>query len=138
MKIRSRALYNFLLQRGALSASPEVIAQYKAEYRKLYKSNWKKRQRPRKEIRFELTERQFVALQLQARAHGLRHTTYVRSLVLGSIGEPNYTDGRILEILQMVSMAAISTSHNPHAERAHQLLLKAETLLLNYIRKEEP
>jgi len=140
MNIRSKALRNYLSATGVLNGTPEQIAYAKQAYRKQYKRNWKAQKRPRKELRVEVTLKQYAAIVQYANAHGMRSTPFARNAIMQAVtGSPiPYGYDRLLQILQLVSMATIATSHNPGAERAHQLLLQAENLLLTHIKQTTP
>ena len=134
MKIRSYALYHYLLQANVLGGSEEAILQAKKAYRAAYKKQWKQQARPQKEIRFTLTIKQFFDLKAKAQSMALRHTSYVKALALTSIDQPTILDPRLLEVLQLISMTTIATSHDKHTERVHTLLEQAETILLQYLK----
>ena len=133
MKIRSKPLYQFLLLANVLNGSNESIALAKKAYRKEYKKGWRRKARPQKEVRFNITIRQFQALKAKAWHLGLRHTTYVKSLALASIDQPCVFDDKPLEILQLVSMAIIALSNGANVAKANDLLEKAEISLLKYL-----
>jgi predicted DsbA family dithiol-disulfide isomerase len=137
MKIRSRPLYNYLLQAGVLNGTPEDIACAKQAYRKVYKKQWKQQKRPRKEIRMEVTLKQFAAIKAAAHANELKHTTYARTVVLAAVAENDNIGQKdmLLEALQAVSMAVIATSkHTLPACQLAALLQQAETKLLHYLK----
>lgn len=137
MRIRSKALYQYLLRVGVLSGPEEGIALAKAEYRRQYKLHWKKQNRPRKEIRFEVTLKQFAAIRAKALEQDMRHTTYVKAIILASIGQPSALDDRLLHVLQLVSMAAIATSRETNSARVNHLLQQAEAALLEYLKRAQ-
>jgi hypothetical protein len=134
MKIRSKALYQYLLRAGVLNGPEEGIALAKAEYRKQYKRKWKKINRPRTEIRFEVTLKEFAKLKAKAIEAEMRHTTYLKAFALASIGAPPAPDPRLLDVLQSVSMAAIAIERDEPKSHIHSLIIKAETALLRYLR----
>jgi len=134
MKIRSKALYRYLVEANVLHDSDEVIALTKRKYRQEYKRQWKKRTRPVKEIRYTVTVKQFVAIKNQAKAVGLRHTTYAKAVALESIGLPRLHEDTLLQALQLVSMAVIATEQCQPSLRIYDLLRKAEAVLLEYLK----
>jgi hypothetical protein len=136
MKVRSRKLYEYLLQAGVLNGPDESIAQCKKDFRKQYKKLWKQRKKPRKEIRFELSLKEFQALQLQARVYDLRHTTYARQIVLASVEQSPFIPYRdvLHKVLQLISMAAIASGKGGVTmEELSAWLMQAETELLHYL-----
>lgn len=139
MKIRSKLLYQYLLESGVLNGTPEAIGLAKREYRKRYKKQWKGQQRLKKEIRFEITLNQFQKLKLKARAYDLRHTTYTKQIVLASIEQsPVIPYREVLEkVLQLISMATTASINEGTTRVKEQtaLLLQAETYLLNYLQR---
>ncbi|MGY3214794.1 hypothetical protein [Mucilaginibacter sp. HD30] len=134
MRIRSKALYQYLLQAGVLNGPEKAIALAKAEYRRLYKRRWKKQNRPRMEIRFEVTLKQFDELKAKATAAEMRHTTYLKAMALASIGVPPTPDPRLLDVLQSVSMAVIAIERDDPTAHIYSLIIKAENSLLEYLR----
>jgi predicted DNA binding CopG/RHH family protein len=135
MKTRSTALYNYLLASGVVGGSKEDIALAKAQYRKLYKKQWKALHRPRKEIRIEVTLKQLAAIKAKAATAGMRHTPFVRAILLVALNEPLPLLHRdtLLQILQYVSMAAIQIARNGNRAQALRLVREAETALLSYV-----
>lgn len=137
MKVRSKALYLYLLQADVLNGSEEDILRCKKAFRTAYKRQWKQRSRPKKEIRFTLTLREFELLKARTRMLELRHTAYVKSLVLSSIGRPALHDDRLLEVLQIVSMAVTGASRGMQREKLLELLYAAENKLFSYLNIEK-
>jgi hypothetical protein len=133
MKIRSKALYDYLLQANVLTDTPEAIARAKQAYRKLYKRNWKGQARSRKEIRFTVTLQQYAAIKNQAQAAHVRPTAYAKAAVLERIGQPAIHNERLLAILQLVGMATIALHRDNPRHRAYGLLRDAEIKLLAYL-----
>jgi hypothetical protein len=135
MKTRSTALYNHLLAAGVIGGSKEDIALAKAQYRKLYKKQWKAKHRPRKEIRIEVTLKQFAEIKAKASTANMRHTTFARAILLVALNEPLPLLHRdtLLQILQYVSMAAIQITRNGNRLQALRLVREAESALLEYV-----
>lgn len=136
MRTRSTALYQYLLSVGVIRASKEDIAQAKAQYRKLYKKQWKARHRPRKELRIEVTLKQLADIKVKAASANMRHTTFARAIILLALKEPLplFHRDTLLQILQQISMATIllSRSHPNRVQILH-LVQQAETSLLQYL-----
>ena len=138
MKIRSRAIYQYLLNANVLNGTEEAIAEAKREYRKQYKRQWKQAKRPRKEIRIEFTIKEYGTIKLKATEYDQRPTTYARSVILSATEQQHHIVGRdtLLLILQLVSRAAIGTTKNMMTLREiAELLLQAETLLIRYLER---
>jgi hypothetical protein len=135
MKTRSAALYNYLLASGVIGGPKEDIALAKAQYRKLYKKQWKARHRPRKEIRIEVTLKQLAAIKAKAATANMRHTPFARAILLVALNEPLPLLHRdtLLQILQYVSMATIQIARNGNRAQALRLVREAETALLSYV-----
>ena len=128
-------MYAYLLQAGVLHGTKEAIAQAKRDYRKQYKRNWKQQKRPRKELRVEITLKEYAAIKHTAATFDLRPTPYARLIVLSSLEDKAALINRepLLEILQSVSMgvmALIRQSEHP----AYEHIGRAETLLLRYLK----
>jgi|GEM_PF-1263096 len=140
MKIRSRNLYEYLLQSGALRGSEDDIAFAKQEYRRKYKQQWKKISRPRKEIRIEVTLKQYEAIKIKAMELELLPTTFSRSAILASTLIKHYIPykDRLLKILQFISRIAIATSNQSlSAGQVCELASQAENMLLLYLKSDE-
>jgi len=137
MKIRSKALYAYLLEAGVLDGTPEEIDSAKCNYRRKYKRQWKQQKRPRKEIRFEVTLKQFKDIKMKAIGSGVTHTEYARKVLLTAAESdlciPNKK--RLLQVLQVISMAAIASAGNtlPPWQLSEQLA-KAEDMLWQYLK----
>ena len=134
MKIRSYALFNYLVEADVLNGTPEQIAAAKISYRKLYKRNWKLRIRPVKEIRFTVTLKQYKEIQIHADCCAIKPITYAKHTVLESIGAPIMTNAVLLDVLQLVSMATIGAiKQNRSYTELSALLQQAEQLLVRHI-----
>jgi len=135
MKIRSRALFTYLQQAGVLNDTPEVITLAKKRYRRLYKMRWKKRSRPRKEIRFEITLRQFQAINANAVRCAVKPTTYCKNMVLSAVETHSLIPRRdvLLQVLQHLGMAITTLQKHGMSHEAITRLTRAEQQLLTYI-----
>jgi predicted DNA binding CopG/RHH family protein len=138
MKTRSNGLYAYLLQSGVLHGTVEDIAFAKVQYRKMYKRQWKQRRRPRKEIRIEVTLKDFQAIKTAASIAKLKHTTYVRMLILSSLGIKQLIPHKqvLLNALQLISMAVIAMANKSQSRQLLEQLTNAEQILLNYVKGE--
>jgi hypothetical protein len=136
MKIRSKALYEYLLASGVLHGTDEDIAQAKQEFRRIYKKEWKQKKRPRKEIRIEFTLKEFGTIKAKALELRLSHTAYARTVILSSIGLPQPLPNRmqLLKVLQLISMAAIAATKNVPSWQLSEQLTQAEHRLLRYLK----
>jgi predicted DNA binding CopG/RHH family protein len=136
MKIRSKALYAYLQESSVLAGTEEDIIRAKLEYRKMYKRQWKQQRKPRKEIRIDVTLKDFHAIRAAAVAAGMPHTTYVRLLVLSSLGVQQYIPHKdvLLKVLQLISMAAIASAKSFYSLQLIEQLTQAEYILLNYLK----
>jgi len=138
MKTRSKALHTYLLEADVLNGTPAEIDRAKCAYRKLYKKRWKQQTRPRKEIRIELTLKQFAMVKTKAREYELKHTTYARQVILAAAeSDSNIIPNRekLEKILQLVSMAAIATMKNTlPLWQVSALLEEAEAMLIQYLK----
>jgi len=136
MKIRSRPLFDYLIEADVINGTPEQIAYAKKAYRKQYKRNWKLRKRPVKEIRFTVTLKQFTALKTKAQAADMPHTSYVRHIALSSIGQPMPETDVLLAALQSISMASIAISRNKPVADVTPLIEAAENIILKYLKAQ--
>jgi len=135
MKIRSKKLYQYLLESGVLNGTPEAIGMAKLAYRNAYKKAWKQQSRPRKEIRFIVTLKQFESIKIKASEYELRPATYSRSVILqaaeGSLVIPHRD--QLLKVLQLVSMATIASERSVLNSLLSAQLAEVEYLLLTYL-----
>lgn len=135
MKIRSKALYEYLVQENALHGTPEQLALAKIEWRKLYKKRWKQQQRPRKEIRFEITLKQYQAIKTTALAYGVPPTTHCKAIIISSVEKTPAIPHRevLLHVLQLLGMAINTLQKDGNTHKATELLTRAEHRLLTYL-----
>lgn len=140
MKYGSKAIFEYLKEKGLLDASREQINEAKLAYRRAYKREWKKnRQVPSKEIRPVFSLRQYVEIKIKADLFGLNPTKYVKQIVLADIsGKPVIPNkGVLLQILQLLGMIAISISKERHlSNNLKEQIAEAEALLLKYVKDE--
>jgi hypothetical protein len=81
-----------------------------------------------------VTIKQFVSIRAKAQSMTMRHTTYAKAVALASINEPTVLDGRLLKVLQLVSMAAIAAAKGSKSiQEIATMLEEAEQLMLNII-----
>lgn len=136
MKIRSKALWQYLSETGALNGTVEEIATAKKKYRQNYKRTWKQNRIIRKiELRPGFTDREFKELAIRAQAVGLTPTALVREHVLSYLQNSELIPNRnrLLKVLQLISMAIINSADY----RTQQALLQeAERLLLSYLKSD--
>jgi len=141
MKVRSQALFAYLQQAGVLNETLEAIALAKKDYRRLYKTRWKQRKQPLKEIRFEVTSKQYQAIKANALFNKLKPTAYCKNEILSIIETTPIIPQRdmLLQVLQLVSMAVNGLRKDcGHDLETAGLLGQAEKLLLTYVSKHEP
>ena len=143
-KIRSQELYRYLLQKGVLSCSDEVIKEAKQQYRKEYKRKWKRSQLKQKpELRPNFTKAELQAITKAAKARGVTNTDFVRQAALSQAHKMEFIANKdaLLTILQKVSMAAgiLVANKEPtfvygtELSEADTLLQESETLLMQYL-----
>ncbi len=136
MKIRSKALYQHLLKANVLKGSKEDIAQAKREYRRIYKKQWKEQNKPLKEIRINVSLKDFVEIKVKAHQYKLKHTTYSRHAILASISSKELIPNRdqLLLILQLISISAIGSIRSTLSPwEISEKIQEAESLLLKYL-----
>jgi hypothetical protein len=137
MKIRSNPLYTHLLQAGVLNGTPEEISACKLEYRRLYKRQWKRVKRPRKEIRIEFTLKDFTSIKYHSGQLEIPHTTFARSAILAAVGINNHIHQKdqLLQILQFISISLNAVTKNTMTlPQIRDVLQQAETLFLDYLK----
>ena len=102
MKIRSRNLYLFLVEKEVLDKDGQAIADAKAEYRRIYKRNWKKNILvKKKELRPAFTPKEYTGIRLKALELGLTPTGFIQKTALESIQQATLIPQRekLLKIL---------------------------------------
>ena len=137
MKVRSNALWQYLADSGALNGSDEDIFKAKLEYRKIYKREWKKRQKlPKKELRPIFTLKEYQHIRLKAAELKLNATAYLKAIALASVeGRYSIENKEILQkVLQLLSMSVIALKHNHNKYLIEEQLEQAEKLLLEYVK----
>ncbi|TWI96805.1 hypothetical protein JN11_03918 [Mucilaginibacter frigoritolerans] len=130
-------MYDYLKEAGVLNGTPEEIASAKHQYRTQYKKQWKQQKRPRKELRIDVTLKQFAAINRNALEADLSRTAYARNIILAATGSEKFIPHKeqLLEILQLVSMAAIAAAkNNAQLSRLSEWLEQAETMLMQYLK----
>jgi hypothetical protein len=140
MKIRSKDLWQYLNDTGALNGNEEDIIQAKREYRKAYKCKWKKnRHLPRKEMRPYFSLREYREICLKAHDIGVKPTAYVKMIVLSIVNEQNpmHSNEAIRTTVQQVSIVLNSLLELNDANLVDtiEVLTTAESTLLNLIRQ---
>ena len=141
-RIRSKALYEFLFQKGVLGCSDSVINEFKREFRKEYKRKWKRqaKSKPQKELRPVFTIKQHEALFQKAKLNGYTPTGYLKELALASLdGKTNLLPfkERLIELLQTIILASnvLHSMQNSSSEEKElaSYLQQAETQLRDYL-----
>jgi len=134
MKVRSKELWDYLEQSGALD-SPELIPEAKTAFRKIYKKNWRKDAKRSKELHPSFTRIEFEQIGLRAKLFGLRPTTYARNLILSAQQELALVPNKqhLLEIQQCIGMAENAILKDMDIAEASRLLLRAEEMLAHYL-----
>lgn len=138
MRIRSKALWQYLHDTGALNGTAEDIARAKAEYRRIYKRTWKQGKRKKRELRPGFTEQEYTELCKRATLFNLPPTTYVRELVLAAQERPDLIPHRetLLYVLQRISMTVTALAALPNIPPdILRDLHEAESLLLDYLKR---
>ncbi len=135
-KVRSKALWKFLFEKGVIpNGTEEEITEAKKEYRRLYKKAWKRSRKKQKEIRPSFTIKEYQAIQQVAEKAGLKPTTLARQLLLSHSEGNAFIPNRdiLLQVLQNISIVAIHLVTQFPKEDYTILIEKAEQLLLNYL-----
>lgn len=135
MKTRSKVLFEYLQQSGVLHGTPEAIALAKKQYRTLYKKQWKQTRRPRKELRIDVTVKQYQLIKNRAVQYGQTPTAYARNAILSIVTDTPVIARRdmLLRVLQAVGMALTGMQKGRAPCQLALLLEQAEQLLLTYL-----
>src|SRR6185312_2530451 len=138
MKIRSKALYAYLFEARVLNGTPDEIDRAKREYRRQYKRSWKQIKRPRKELRIEITLKQYAVITAAAFTSKLKPTNYARQVLLAAVdtGASSISKDEVLAVLQSVSMAYNALYHGlipnalSHTSQAEKQLIHLQQKLI--------
>lgn len=140
MKIRSRNLYNFLVEKGVFDKGEEAIKEAKTEYRRIYKRTWKKNIIvKKKELRPAFTPKEHNDLIIKSRLLGLSPTAYIQKLAIDALGQTTILPHRekLLKILQLVGISQNLIQNHRYSypfSQADEYLKEAELLLLEYLK----
>ena len=136
-RIRSKKLYEYLVNAGLLNGTPEEVAFAKQEYRKEYRRTWMKTKASlTKEVRIEFTRREYHNLLIYAKTAGTSPTAFCKSLTNSAIQNKQIIPNkdRLQEILQVISMtfnmALKLNSPVPLIKELHSI----ETMLIEYLK----
>lgn len=133
MKIKSKALFLYLQENGVLNGTPEEIDQAKREYRKKYKRRNKQDKRVfNTPVSLSFTRRELIDIKLLAEQNGLKYPEYMKDVLLSNLSKGNYIYNKEL-ILRIQQNIGIAISVTERGTIAHQYLLKAEQLLIEYL-----
>jgi len=137
MRIRSKKLWQYLIETNALNGTEEDIIKAKVQYRKMYKREWKKKQRlPKKELHPVFSLKEFHIIKLKANKVGLHPSTYVKQIVIASLQSTDLLPNKeqLQKVLQLISISVISLKSNQlNLSQIAIQLEEAEKLLLQYL-----
>lgn len=128
-KIRSKALFEYLEQCGALaSGDPALIAEAKRRYRIEYKRNHKRSSIKKRELRPLFAESQYLALIQKAKSNGYKTpTAYLYELAIGLLDgrtTPLPFKEKLIDVLQKIALA----HHAFHSVKAMSFMVTTEQL----------
>lgn len=142
MKTRSKALYQFLLESGAINGIKEDIAEAKRLYRQRYLMQWRQNQSDLcKEIRFSITKRDYYAIKVRAISQRLKPASYAKQIVIASLSNTPVIPDRktVEEVRQSIGIAySLFLQKNKFGNISEwdveQHLIRAERLLAEYLK----
>lgn len=133
-RIRSKKLYRFLEEQGALS-NPREIRRLKREYRRQYQNTWQRQQRKKQqELRFTITKEEYQKVKISCQKESITPSELAKDLLLSySRSEPFVTNKE--ELLAVAKELGLSIHRLKAGEADPTLnkLLSAETRLLTYL-----
>lgn len=135
-KIRSKKLYEYLVNADLLNGTPEEIFIAKQEYRKEYRREWMKTKASlTKEVRIEFTRREYHNLLIYAKIIGKSPTALCKNLTSSAIQNKQIIPNkeRLQEILQEISMTFNTALKLNTPVQLIKELLSIETMLLEYL-----
>ncbi len=134
-RIRSKKLYRFLKEHGALQ-NPREIKHFKRVYRRNYQKFWQRQQRKKRhEIRFTLTKEEYGAIKAYCQNESIKPTPLAKALLISHCKSAAFVPNReqLLVVAKELGLA-INRIHSKGADDlVLQKLLSAETQLLNYL-----
>src|ERR1017187_7590492 len=87
MKFRSKALWQYLNDIGALQGTPEDIERAKRNYRRDYKRKWRQNKVIKPiELRPGFTAKEYKELKIAAKMAGIIPTIFIKQTALASLG----------------------------------------------------
>ena len=142
MKFRSKALWQYLNDTGALQGTPEDIERAKRSYRREYKRKWRQNKIIKPiELRPGFTAKEYRELKIAAKMAGMTPTIFIKRSALASLGMAKAIPEKIklLTALQLVSMASIAIFKAKHGraidmETVANSIEQAEKVLLEYLK----
>ncbi|MDP1725555.1 MAG: hypothetical protein Q8M15_02135 [Bacteroidota bacterium] len=137
MKIKSKALYEYLLKAGVLNSSPEEITIAKKEYRKSYRNVWmKNKSKLSRELRIVYTLREYRDLKVYAKSIGTSPTALCKTLTTSVMQNKNVIPNKeqLNELLQGISMTLNIAFKMKANLQLIEELQEVETKLLNYLK----
>ena len=141
-RIRSKQLWQYLHDSGALHGTEADIALAKREYVKHYKKQWRQNRLVKKiEIRPGFTPSEYQQLKARAGQAGNNPTTFVTNLVRAVLKEKHTIPNRdlLLKVLQALSIASVALSRPKtiQEQETGELLHNTELMLLSYLQSNE-
>ncbi len=142
MKFRSKALWQYLNDTGALQGSQEDIERAKRNYRREYKRKWRQDKVIKPiELRPGFTAREYKELKIAAKMVGLTPTIFIKQSALASagVGKAIPEKAKLLSVLQLVSMVSIAVFKAKHGratdiQTVASSIEQAEKILLEYLK----
>lgn len=139
--MRSKQLWQYLSDTGALNGTEEDIVKAKYEYRKLYKRTWKRdRQKPVVELRPGFSLKEIQAIKQKADELKLTPTALVKNLALSCIEKKLIVPHKheLLLVLQLLGMASTALLKERYIQSSiPNMVLEAERLLLSYMKEND-
>ncbi len=136
-RIRSKKLYEYLLNKGVLNGTPEEIELAKQAYRKSYRNAWMKgKAMLTKEVRIMYTLKEYRDLKVYAKAIGTSPTALCKTLTRSVIQNKHIIPQKeqLQELLQGISMTLnIAFKQGADLKLLEELQI-IETKLMDYLK----
>ena len=138
MKVRSKPLYEYLLQHDVLNKSEVEVLKLKKQYRQEYRKQWARTNRTvGHEVRFRLSEDEYKQIQEFCKQNGEQSATHLAKKLLihySRSSTPIIPNKRVLNaVSQKLGLVINKYCRNNNYEEITQSLLAIENILMKYL-----
>jgi hypothetical protein len=140
MKIRSKKLYAYLKETGALEKGPGAIREAKKEYRRIYKRDWKRSKRQvSRVIEIRVSLKEYKALQNRCIESNTKPFDFAKEVLCVALNNTDFIPNKTLlqKVLQQLSIVNIAMQKGRgNVEAIKNILNAAEQMLDKYLHRK--